>query len=684
MIPLNRQIKDVLKKSGLSEKEIEIFIILNKKGPQKGTEIARLLKMNRGQVYRILKSLETKSFVEATLERPKMFIAVPLKGVIDSFIESKKEEVARIEISKRDLLTDWEKIGQDIKKSSSEKFSVIEGNKPILRKMVQMLERTKNCFSVALSVRQILRADQYGVFNPSILKSKSDPNLRILTQPSMHNLKATKMLHKELQHLESIKGLDTSLGTSKFSKMVIRDNDEIALFISKEDVNPKNEIILCTNSKSIVTAFLKVFEELWNQSRDISERITELENGKLPVNTQIIKDSAIALKKYNNILDSAKMEIFFVTSSEGLMSLNRENLRIKKWFEKGITIKIMSPITTENLNIAQELLEFCEVKHIPLGYLETTIVDGNHLFQFRPSRNTRKLIDTKFENTFYTNDFGYIRKTKKMIDDIWLKTHLPPNSKLDHDSFSFMTREKHISLKKCYQNSPLSLEYSQEGEITEKDVFEKFHQAKEKSCHNLEPNWSDKLIFIGNRAFASISPPDYFGLPDMILGVFQNFEASSFGSGNVLKVFVRQKRKKTFHYKQVANVEDNPEAIKYRKKILKDVLCEKNFTLVKKNQLIIKKYGTTLFAGWTIPIPLVPPKFVLPPSSILFEGYGEMKSGIFCLINHPSGRKQEGWYNTIDAFMTYFHPLSKYTGSGTEGYLDIDSVQIVHPPIANK
>ena len=101
MIPLNRQIKDVLKKSGLSEKEIEIFIILNKKGPQKGTEIARLLKMNRGQVYRILKSLETKSFVEATLERPKMFIAVPLKGVIDSFIESKKEEVARIEISKR-------------------------------------------------------------------------------------------------------------------------------------------------------------------------------------------------------------------------------------------------------------------------------------------------------------------------------------------------------------------------------------------------------------------------------------------------------------------------------------------------------------------------------------------------------------------------------------------------------
>ena len=75
VIPLNEQIKDVLKKSGLSEKEIEIFILLNRKRMQKGTEIAKQLKMNRGQVYRILKSLERKSFVEATLERPKRFIA---------------------------------------------------------------------------------------------------------------------------------------------------------------------------------------------------------------------------------------------------------------------------------------------------------------------------------------------------------------------------------------------------------------------------------------------------------------------------------------------------------------------------------------------------------------------------------------------------------------------------------
>jgi hypothetical protein len=422
-----------------------------------------------------------------------------------------------------------------------------------------------------------------------------------------------------------------------------------------------------------------VFEELWNQSRDISERITEFENGKLSVNTQIIKESAVALKKYTDILDSAEREIFFVTSSEGLISLNGENIRIKKWFENGVTIKVMSPITTENLNIAQGLLEFCEIKHIPLGYLETTIVDGNHLFQFRPSGNTRKLNHTKFENTFYTNDFGYIRKTKKMIDDIWLKTHLPPNSKLDHDSFSALTQQKHISFKKCYEHDPGCLEYTQEGKITEKDVIEKLKEAKEKSSYDLDPKWSEKLTFMGTRAYASICPPDYFGLPDIIIGIFQNIETSSFGRGNVLKVFVRQRQEKNIHYNLVAHVEDNPEAFLYRKKILKDTSCGKNVILVKKDQLIIKKYGTSLFAGWTIQIPLIPSKYVLPPSSILFEGYGEIKSGVFNL-NHQSGREQEVWFNTMDAFVTYFHPSSRYIGSGIEAFLDIDSVQVSHPP----
>ena len=678
-IPLNGQIVEVLRKSGLGEREIEVFIFLNRKGPQKGTHVAKQLKMNRGQVYRILNSLVRRSFVEATLERPKIFIPVPFKRVIDSFIQLRKDEFTNIEESKQNLISDWEKISQVRNETHSEKFSVIEGNRRILLKMSQMLEKTKKCFSIALSFKQILKADHHGIFDPSIRSRRPGLEFRILTQAIRQNLKALKILQKELGPLGNFKGIDTSLGTLEFSKMVLMDDDEIALFISKDDVNPKDEVILCTNSKSIISAFSNVFEELWNNSRDIKEIIVEIERGKNPFNTQIIKEPTEAIRKYNCVLETAKKEILFVTSSEGSITLNQEIQRRKKLFENGTKLRVMFPITTENLEIAQHLLGFCEVRHIPLGYLDTTIVDDNHLFHFNSHTDvSKKLGESRFKNIFYTNDAKYIQKTKKMIDEIWMKTRLPQSCKFDQDLFSSITQKQHLSFKKCNTNGPAGIDYVPEGKITKKDIDQKFNQIKEKMSYDSKPSkWSEILFFLGNRAYASIFPPNHFGLPKIIIGVFQNIEASTFGASNILKVYVKQKEDRYYHL--VAHVEDNPEAIPYRKKIFKDMLTEKNVILLRKDQLIIKKYGKCLFAGWTIPIPLIPSEYILPPSSILFEGYGEIRSGVF-YSDSPSGRRQEAWFNNMDAFVTYFHPSSKYIGSGTEGFLDIDSVQISHPP----
>ena len=60
----------VLKNFGLTNKEVEAYILLAKKGPIKGTELAGLMKRNKGQIYRILKNLQKKGFVESTLNIP--------------------------------------------------------------------------------------------------------------------------------------------------------------------------------------------------------------------------------------------------------------------------------------------------------------------------------------------------------------------------------------------------------------------------------------------------------------------------------------------------------------------------------------------------------------------------------------------------------------------------------------
>jgi len=678
-------IEKTLRNFGLSEKQAEIYIFLGKRGPLKGGEITKRLKMNKGQVYRILRKLQKKGLVEETLEFPARFIAVPFEKVIDSFVKSKREEVDLIEETKKDLLSDWNKISQIELDSSLEKFSVIEGKKKIFNKISQMINETNNQFSMKSTVSDLFRAEQFGVFetlNKHPMKSKIQ--FRVLTQTSKQNLKAIKLLKTKLKPILDFRGKNPSLGSPTFTRMAIRDNDEIVLFISYKDKEPLKdgkEVCLCTNCKSIIEAFSGVFEDSWKDSTDIEDRITEIETGKPPTKTQLIKDPISAKKTYYELLNSAKDEILLVTSSEGLIEVLNDRLRIMELCEKGVVVRVMSPITGENLGVAQQLLEFCEVRHIPVGYLKTTIIDGHHLFQFRyPSKDQKLEKDPSFEYTFYTNDFDYVHKTKNLIFDIWRKTRIPSDVPLQSISFlSVSKKETHRPLRKCDRYGLKKMEFTPMGKISEKDVLDKFNKAKK----NASTNWSnislsDTLCFLGSRAFAFIRPPDYFALPDMIIGIFQNVEASSFGVENFLKVFLMPEMTKNAPYPLIAHVQDNPKSLAYREALLAGIPGGKNIILVNKDQLKVRVYGNTLFAGWTVPIPLIPSKYILPPSCILFEGHGDVRSGIFNFI-FPSGRKQEAWFNSYEAFVTFFHPSSKYVGPGTEGWLDRESVQISYP-----
>jgi hypothetical protein len=82
-----------------------------------------------------------------------------------------------------------------------------------------------------------------------------------------------------------------------------------------------------------------------------------------------------------------------------------------------------------------------------------------------------------------------------------------------------------------------------------------------------------------------------------------------------------------------------------------------------------------------VPISLYPSSYTLPPSALLFEGYGELGTGVF-KTGVRSGRKQKYEYNGFHAFVTFFHPASKYSGPGTDGFFGRDVIVTTYPPSA--
>ena len=177
-----KKIKDALQSFGLSQKEAETYILLAKGGPLKGGDIANRMKRNKGQIYRLLKILQKKGLVETTLESPTRFTAIPFETALDLFAKTKQEEAFLIEKSTKELLNDWKKIHKTLPKISFEKFAVINGTRKINHKISKMINETKTQLSGISTIRELLQAEQMGLFdNVPNNSSSSKIQYRFLT-----------------------------------------------------------------------------------------------------------------------------------------------------------------------------------------------------------------------------------------------------------------------------------------------------------------------------------------------------------------------------------------------------------------------------------------------------------------------------------------------------------------------
>ncbi len=92
---------------GLTEIDAKIYLFLAKEGPQKGSNVAEVLKLYKQQLYRSLKRLQRKGVINATLERPACFSAVSLETFLDFLIEAKKERALALQESREELISRW-------------------------------------------------------------------------------------------------------------------------------------------------------------------------------------------------------------------------------------------------------------------------------------------------------------------------------------------------------------------------------------------------------------------------------------------------------------------------------------------------------------------------------------------------------------------------------------------------
>jgi hypothetical protein len=216
----------------------------------------------------------------------------------------------------------------------------------------------------------------------------------------------------------------------------------------------------------------------------------------------------------------------------------------------------------------------------------------------------------------------------------------------------------------------------EEEKTTEREILQRIMSAKRRTVKNMS---QDLNVMYASGGSAIIHPPKSFNLPDLLFQVHHIDKSSSLGQADAITVFLWMETQKGYRFIPVGGLGDNPQGVAFRRSLYAGFPAEQNHRLVSRDELQVRVHGNTLFAGWTIPIPLLPPKYILQPSCLQIEGYGNVVTKAYTNIM-PSGFKNKIELNGFHAFVTFINPESKYSGPGTDGFFSRDLVITMTPP----
>jgi sugar-specific transcriptional regulator TrmB len=695
----HEQVLSTLVNLGFDEIDAKIYVYLAKKGMQKASNINKALKLTKQQFYPSIRRMESKGIVNSTIEHPARFSAIPFEKLLDLFIKEKIEETRSLKQRKAEILANWHSLKME--EDTSAKFTVIEGRNFIYSKIYQMLQESTSRFLAITTLPVLVQADQRDIFDAiSNHRSKKTTSLRFLTELSDQNVTLLKSLMKEFSAGNlNVNVRYPELGLSLFPHMIIKDEDEVLFFVKPRTENSlieKHDTCLWTDCKTLVKSFIAIFEDLWRNSTDAQEKIAEIETGKPTPKTLVFSDIEIAKKKFEKIAKSAKEEVLMIAPAKELSEFSGILKDLNEWKKSGLAIKIMVPIVQENLETAHHLSQICLVKHVPPNYSPIIIVDGKHLFQFKEPSSQMQQLDFPFkiENVLYTNNINYVQKNKLMMDELWKNS-----SYLVVDSLESSLEQSVLSHCAYYPGAilgpgphgkahplppdPVKLKsYSgveivnedPEGKLKEQDILNEIIRAQRSSIK--KPLGLQKVY--ASQAIALIHPPDFFKLPPMLIRVHRIEKMSTFGAEDAVFINLWLDLPNGSAFVPVAVFSDNPSAKVIWEKHFSASPAGRNIKFAQKNELQIWVHGNTMFAGWTVPIPLYPPEYTLPPACMLVEGYGDVKTEAFSVIQ-ASGGKFSARQNGFDAFVTLMYSSSKYSGPGTDGFMVRDYVMEITP-----
>ena len=244
----------------LTPDESKAYLFLLKTGPKSAGQIARYIKLYRMKTYRILRDLEERGLIEATIERPQKFVAVPLEKSLELQINDQKEKLSSLEKSRDTILEQWKKsyVEDDVEHI---KIRIIQGRKQFFSFLEQIIDKAITEINLLTTKNDLYRLTLAEITDKLKAVKRKGVKIKVLTQMDKSAIDAVNefMQFSEVRH---------TVLPSSLRFMIVDQEDVLTTFAMDDSMNmkTKEDTTMWTNAPNYATTVTAYFVNLWNQS----------------------------------------------------------------------------------------------------------------------------------------------------------------------------------------------------------------------------------------------------------------------------------------------------------------------------------------------------------------------------------------------------------------------------------
>lgn len=251
---------DVLVKLGLAPNEAKVFSTLNRMNKQTAKAIAQQSGVAREVVYRTLKSLKKKGFVEEIVSSPKTFRTIPEEHAYAMMFQQKEKENMELRIKIQQTL-ERKKDEMNVEIAHEEELVSFSPEKTNYR-LKRLWTKVENCVDMIIPCNKFVRWGQYDLIEYLAGTLEKKVAIKVVTgKETKTHLENKEVFTPRLTQI--LEGVNFKF-VEKLPEveMVVFDKKHINIALKKEE-RLKDMHFLYSNNPFLAEVANKYFENLW-------------------------------------------------------------------------------------------------------------------------------------------------------------------------------------------------------------------------------------------------------------------------------------------------------------------------------------------------------------------------------------------------------------------------------------